>query len=99
MTVLFHREAGSGRPVVLLHGGGLDHRSWDDQVGPLAAAGHRVITPDARGHGRSPAPAVPYRHCDEVAALLRALDTGPVTLVGLSFGAGVAVDVALEHPS
>ena len=49
---LRYREAGAGPPVVLLHGGGLDHRSWDDQVGPLSAD-HRVITPDARGHGGS----------------------------------------------
>ena len=94
---LHYREAGSGPPVVLLHGGGLDHRSWDDQVGPLAAD-HRVITPDARSHGGSSTPTAPYRSCDDVAAVLRALDTGPVTLVGLSFGGGVAVDTALEHP-
>ena len=94
---LRYREAGAGPPVVLLHGGGLDHRSWDDQVGPLSAD-HRVITPDARGHGGSSTPSAPYRHCDDVAALLRALDTGPVTLVGLSMGGTIAVDTALEHP-
>jgi pimeloyl-ACP methyl ester carboxylesterase len=94
---LRYREAGAGPPVVLLHGGGLDGRSWDDQVGPLSAD-HRVITPDARGHGGSSTATAPYRHCDDVAALLRALDTGPVTLVGLSMGGGIAVDTALEHP-
>jgi pimeloyl-ACP methyl ester carboxylesterase len=94
---LRYREAGTGPPVVLLHGGGLDLRSWDEQVGPLSAE-HRVITPDARGHGGSSTPTAPYRLCDDVAALLRALDTGAVTLVGLSLGGGIAVDTALEHP-
>ena len=78
---LRYREAGGGPPVVLLHGGALDLRSWDDQLGPLSAD-HRVITPDARGHGGSSSATAPYRHCDDLAALLRALDTGPVTLVG-----------------
>lgn len=90
-------DEGAGRPLVLLHGGGLDHRMWDQQV-PGLAADHRVIAPDARGHGRPATPDGAYRHCDDLAALLRHLDTGPATLVGLSMGGGTAVDTALEHP-
>ena len=97
MNDIFWLDEGAGRAVVLLHGGFLDHHMWDDQV-PALAADHRVIAPDARGHGRSANAAAPFRPADDVAALLRHLDAGPAVLVGVSMGAGVAVDTALEHP-
>ncbi|MEU6713987.1 alpha/beta hydrolase [Nonomuraea sp. NPDC046802] len=97
MKNLFWLDTGTGRPVVLLHGGFLDHGMWDDQI-PALATRHRVIAPDARGHGRSANAAQPYRLTDDLAALLRHLDTGPSVLVGISMGASIAVDTALEHP-
>ncbi|MEU8680284.1 alpha/beta hydrolase [Streptomyces sp. NPDC048611] len=57
-----------------------------------------MIVPDARGHGASSIATGAFRHTDDLAALLRHLDVGPVVLVGLSMGAGIAVDTALEHP-
>lgn len=99
MKELFWTDTGSGagRPIVLLHGGFLDHGMWDDQI-PALASGHRVIAPDARGHGGSAVATAPFRHVDDLAALLRHLDTGPAVLVGVSMGASTAVDLALEHP-
>ncbi|MFG3527098.1 alpha/beta fold hydrolase [Streptomyces sp. NPDC047917] len=94
---LAYRDIGDGPPLVLLHGGFVDHRMWDDQV-PELARRHRVIVPDARGHGGSANGTGPFRHTDDVAALLRHLDTGPAVLAGLSMGAATAVDTALEHP-
>ncbi|MEU5207909.1 alpha/beta fold hydrolase [Streptomyces sp. NPDC020742] len=94
---LVYRDVGAGRPLVLLHGGFLDHGMWDDQV-PVFAPDHRVIAPDARGHGGSANASGPFRHTDDVAALLRHLDVGPAVLVGVSMGGSVAVDTALEHP-
>ena len=49
-------SAGSGRPVVLLHGFPDSWRLWRYQIRLLAAAGHRVIAPDLRGFGRSSRP-------------------------------------------
>jgi pimeloyl-ACP methyl ester carboxylesterase len=95
---LAYRDVGTGPPVVLLHGGVLDHRLWDPQVDALVAAGYRAVAVDARGHGASSTPTAPFRHFDDTAVLLRALDAGPAVLVGLSMGATTAVDVALEHP-
>ncbi|MEU2563079.1 alpha/beta hydrolase [Streptomyces longispororuber] len=96
---LVYRDTGpgSGPPLVLLHGGFLDHRMWDDQVASFARR-HRVIAPDTRGHGGSANASVPFRQTDDLAALLRHLDVGPAVVVGLSMGAGIAVDTALEHP-
>lgn len=94
---LAYRDAGTGDPVVLLHSGIADHRVFDDQIQALAAH-HRVIAPDVRGHGFSANASRPFRWADDLAALLRHLDTGPAVLVGLCMGAAVATDTALEYP-
>src|SRR4051794_3494653 len=62
---LAYLDAGSGPAVVLLHGGGLDHRMWDDQV-PAMAAEFRVLAVDARGHGWSSTPTRPFRHDEDL---------------------------------
>ena len=92
------REAGAGAPVVLLHGGALDSRMWEDQLPVLARAGYRVTAFDARGHGQSTLPTTPFRQCDDAAAVVRHLGEEAAVLVGLSMGGGAAVDTALEHP-
>ncbi|WP_405412592.1 alpha/beta fold hydrolase [Streptomyces decoyicus] len=94
---LVYRDVGAGQPLVLLHGGLLDHRMWDDQI-RVFAPDHRVIAPDARGHGGSSNANKPFRQTDDLAAVLRHLDVGPAILVGLSMGGAIAVDTALEHP-
>jgi pimeloyl-ACP methyl ester carboxylesterase len=86
-----------GPPLVLLHGGGLDHRMWEPQVTAFADT-RRVVLVDARGHGESSTATAAYRHCDDLAAVFDALALGPATVVGLSMGGGTAVDLALEHP-
>ncbi|MEU8205679.1 alpha/beta hydrolase [Streptosporangium sp. NPDC049046] len=97
MSDLFWLDTGTGRPLVLLHGGFLDHGMWEEQI-PFLASRYRVIAPDARGHGRSANATEPFRPTDDLAGLLRRLGTGPAILVGVSMGAGIAVDTALEHP-
>src|SRR5699024_2388539 len=92
------RDFGTGTPVVLLHGGALDSRMWEEQIPVLTRAGYRVAAFDARGHGQSTLPTTPFRQCDDVAAIVRHLDDGPAVLVGLSMGGASAVDTALEHP-
>jgi pimeloyl-ACP methyl ester carboxylesterase len=94
---LSYREEGSGPPLLLLHGGALDHRMWDDQTEALADA-FRVVAPDFRGHGASSTPQRPFRHCDDVAELITALRLGAVAVAGLSMGGTTALDLALEYP-
>src|SRR5437879_7633989 len=53
---LYYEDHGSGKPIVLIHGYPLSGASWEKQIGVLLAAGHRVITYDRRGFGRSSQP-------------------------------------------
>lgn len=94
---LAYRDAGTGDPVILLHGGFLDHRMWDEQI-PVLGSRYRVVAPDARGHGASANVSRPFRYADDLAALLLHLGIGPAVIAGLSMGAGIAVDTALEYP-
>ena len=88
---LYYEDHGSGSPVVLIHGWPLSGASWEKQTAALLAAGHRVITYDRRGFGRSSKPSVGY-HYDTFAAdldtLLTTLDLKEVALVGFSMGTG-----------
>ena len=98
MDLHYEDSGGAGRVLVLMHGGGVGMRMWDDQMPFLADLGHRVIRFDARGHGRSPTATSKFRQCDDVAALLRHLGVRRATLIGLSMGGGSAVDSTLEYP-
>jgi non-heme chloroperoxidase len=88
---LYFEDHGSGDPVVLLSGWPLDSRSWEPQVHPLLAAGHRVVAYDRRGFGRSSRPAEGYDFdtlADDLDRVLTDLDLRDVTLVGFSLGTG-----------
>jgi non-heme chloroperoxidase len=88
---LYYEDHGSGSPVVLIHGWPLSGASWEKQTAALLAAGHRVITYDRRGFGRSSKPSVGYNY-DTFAAdldkVLKKLDLKKVVLVGFSMGSG-----------
>lgn len=94
-------EAGSGTPLVLLHGVGSAARSWKHQLRGLAGA-FRVIAWDAPGYGESSAPAVDEPTAEDYAqaleSFLGALGVGRFHLVGHSLGSIMAARFALRHP-
>jgi non-heme chloroperoxidase len=88
---IYYEDHGSGSPVVLIHGWPLNGDAWEKQTAALLAAGHRVITYDRRGFGRSSKPAIGYNYdtfAADLDALLSALDLTDVSLVGHSMGTG-----------
>src|SRR3984893_7613189 len=88
---IYYEDHGSGAPVVLIHGWPLNGNAWEKQTAALLSAGHRVITYDRRGFGRSSKPGVGYNYdtfAADLDALLRALDLTDVSLVGHSMGTG-----------
>ena len=88
---LYYEDHGSGPAVVLLHGWPVDSRSWEPQIHPLLAAGHRVITYDRRGFGQSSRPTAGYDFdtlAGDLDKVLTELDVREVTLIGFSLGTG-----------
>lgn len=83
-------------PLLLLHGGAVDKRSWHPQL--TAHPAYRVLAIDARGHGESSDAEQPYRLADDVIALMDSLQIDRAVPIGVSMGGGTAVDLALEHP-
>jgi non-heme chloroperoxidase len=91
---IHYEDHGSGRPVVLIHGYPLNGNSWERQERELLAHGHRVISYDRRGFGRSSQPTVGYDYdtfAADLKALLDHLDLRDVTLAGFSMGSGEVV--------
>ena len=95
---LHYEMAGSGTPVVLIHGFALDRTLWNPQWPAVMQRG-RAIRYDLRGYGESTLPEGPYDHVADLRALLAALDAQPAHLVGLSMGGRVALQLALEAPT
>lgn len=95
-------EAGSGVPVVLLHGAGLSHRLWEREVETLSDT-YRVIALDLRGHGdtRSSAAVGPVYeaaiYASDLLAFLDVLGLDRVHLVGLSLGGMIAQEFATSY--
>jgi pimeloyl-ACP methyl ester carboxylesterase len=93
-------EAGSGPPLVLLHGFPQNWWEWRELIGPLAES-HRVICPDMRGFGWSEAPAGGYEKeqlAEDVVALLDALELESVRLAGHDWGGMVGFIACLRNP-
>lgn len=88
---LYYEDHGSGDPVVLIHGYPLNGASWEKQVPELLAAGHRVITYDRRGFGKSSQPTSGYNYdtfAEDLHKLVAHLELRDFTLVGFSMGGG-----------
>ncbi|MPV36979.1 alpha/beta fold hydrolase [Georgenia subflava] len=96
--LLDHEITGSGPGVVLLHAGVADRRMWEHQRDVLAAAGYRVLCPDLRGYGGTPAATTPYDEAADVRDLVDRLGLGRFALVGASAGGSVALQLAARWP-
>ncbi len=94
---LYYQVAGSGDPLLFIHGFTLDHRMWDPQFETFVSR-YRVVRCDLRGFGRSSVPSGPYRHVDDLNVVLDHLAIDRAHVVGLSLGGATAVDFALAYP-
>jgi pimeloyl-ACP methyl ester carboxylesterase len=97
-TRLYYEVAGSGLPLVLVHGFSLDTRMWDEQFERFAEH-YRVVRYDVRGYGKSlPPTGEGYYHADDLKALLDHLEIATAYIAGLSLGGAIALEFAVAHP-
>ena len=94
---LDYEDQGKGKPFIFLHGASWDLREWDHQVQHYLS-NYRVITMDARGHGKSSLPAgkvSPDSFRQDVIALMDHLQIDQAILCGLSLGGHTSMQVAI----
>jgi len=97
---LFHREWGSGRPVLFMHAWALSSAMWSYQIADLGQRGLRCIAFDRRGHGRSDVPDGGYdldTLADDLADVIEQLDLRDVALVGMSMGSNEILHYIGRH--
>ncbi len=91
--------AGVGPPLVLIHGLASDRSAWDE-VWLVLVRQRQVVRYDLRGFGRSvDAERRPFRHADDLAAVLDAFEIETADLVGVSMGGAIALNFALDQAS
>lgn len=104
-VALHVRHAGSGSPVVLLHGYPQNGACWH-RVAPALAQDHQVVVPDLRGYGRSSTPPDDGEHttyskrtmASDIVAMMAALGHDRFAVVGHDRGGRVGYRIALDHP-
>jgi pimeloyl-ACP methyl ester carboxylesterase len=97
---LYYETHGSGRPLILLHGGLMSGETFGPVL-PALAAKHQVIAVDLQGHGRTAdidRPIDLRLMADDIAALIDHLGLDKPDLVGYSLGGGVAFFTAVKYP-
>jgi pimeloyl-ACP methyl ester carboxylesterase len=98
---MFYETDGSGEPLLLLHGGGGCHEDWIYAGREDFVRYYALISPDARGHGRSnnPAQTITHRQCaSDTLALLDHLKIDRCKAIGLSMGGNILLHMATMEP-
>jgi 3-oxoadipate enol-lactonase len=89
--------SGEGIPLILIHGGTLDKRMWDDQFNEFAKH-FKVIRYDARKHGLTESEPDTFSHHEDLNMLMEKLGINKAVILGLSMGGYVSINFALTHP-
>jgi len=97
---MYYEVHGSGEPLVLIGGlaSDISETTW---LTEWCAKTHRVLAFDNRGAGRTDKPDAPYTvpmMADDTDALMEAVGMAHATVLGVSMGGRIALDLALEHP-
>ncbi len=96
-TKLYCEIKGFGKPLVLIHGGLMDRRMWEEQF-EFFSQYFSVIRYDIRGYEKSGQAVGEFSHVHDLYFLLKCLDISKCYILGLSLGGQIAIDFTLEHP-
>jgi len=95
-----YEQAGSGQPLLMLHGGLSDHREWRAQIDDLADT-YTVVAWDTPGCGGSTVPPASFRmhdYADVLAGFIEALSLDRPHVLGLSWGSTLALELSRRRP-
>lgn len=98
---LYYEQAGSGPPLLLLHGGTGTSANWREYL-PTFAPHFHIVAPDSRAHGRTnnPAGILSYRLlADDIAALIQTLRLDQPYVCGYSDGGQIALELGMRYPN
>ena len=98
--IMHYTVAGEGKPIVLIHGNGEDHRIFSVEINQLVAAGYKVYAPDSRGHGEND-PMPEYHYADmaeDVYEFIRAMGLEKPAFYGFSDGGIIGLLLEIGHP-
>jgi len=93
---IYYEKKGSGDPILLVHGGFLEHTMWDPQIADLSKE-HTVISIDLPGHGQSTGD-TSILIKDVILTVLDSLGINKTSIGGLSLGSAVVQDFVIGYP-
>lgn len=98
---MYYEVHGTGRPLVLLHGGVSNIQKDFGKLIPTLAKTRKVIALEQQGHGRTgdiDRPLTYEQMASDTVALLQQLKIDKADVLGYSMGAAIALEVAVRHP-
>jgi pimeloyl-ACP methyl ester carboxylesterase len=99
---MYYEINGTGKPLVLIHGGGSTIQTTFSKVLPLFAKHHKVIAVELQAHGHTSdrnAPESFDQDAEDVAALLKVLKIDKADILGFSNGGNTTMKIAMKYPS
>lgn len=97
---MYYEECGSGKPLILLHGGTVTSQMWRPFLSSLVPH-FRIITPDSRAHGKTNNPNGELSYplmADDTVALIQALNLAQPLVFGYSDGGQIALEIGMRYP-
>src|ERR1044071_6780544 len=97
---MYYEECGSGKPLILLHGGTVTSQMWRPFLSSLVPH-FRIITPDGRAHGNTNNPTGKLSYplmADDIVALIQALNLTQPLVFGYSDGGQIALEIGMHYP-